>query len=252
MKVFVSWSGPVSKQIAEQMREWLKSVIQTLDPWLSSEDIDKGTRWSAAIQKELSESKAAVFCLTPDNVESAWLNFEAGAVSNTDWTSHVCTYLLGLTGSSVTGPLTQFQHTLANRDDTWRLIKTLNSAQGKAEALDEKVLEKSFNAFWPELERELARIAEIEQPAKVKRSTQDIAEETLNIVRDLQRDSQTARKEASAQLDDRFSKVRLDKVIYEIAHIANRQQGQLDELRHELRSKTTAQQPDPLPEKSKE
>ncbi|WP_109487963.1 hypothetical protein [Occallatibacter savannae] len=59
---------------------------------MSSEDIKKGTRWSPAIAKELAESRAAIFCLTLDNVDSPWLDFEAGAVSNTAWAANVCTY----------------------------------------------------------------------------------------------------------------------------------------------------------------
>lgn len=199
MKVFVSWSGPVSKHIAEQMREWLKAVIQTLDPWLSSEDIDKGARWSPAIQKELSESRAAVFCVTPDSLESTWLNFEAGAVSNTDWSSRVCTYLFGMTRSSVTGPLAQFQHTLANEKDTWRLVKTLNLAQD-GNALSEKLLEKSFRTYWPELEAALTALENVKRPNEVKRTTQDMVEETLNLVRDLQRMTLTANAESYAQI----------------------------------------------------
>lgn len=51
MKVFISWSGNKSHKVAMIFREWLPSVIQSLEPYVSSEDIDKGARWSSDIAK---------------------------------------------------------------------------------------------------------------------------------------------------------------------------------------------------------
>ena len=50
MKIFICWSGPLSHAVAELLRVWLKSVIQAVDPFLSSENIPKGTDWFSTIQ----------------------------------------------------------------------------------------------------------------------------------------------------------------------------------------------------------
>jgi TIR domain len=83
IKVFLGWNGDVSHRIALALHEWLPWVIQNIKPWLSSEDIDKGARWGPAIVKELAESKAAIFSITPHSLRSTWMHFEAGATSNT-------------------------------------------------------------------------------------------------------------------------------------------------------------------------
>ncbi|MDQ1623498.1 MAG: hypothetical protein QOH19_1916, partial [Actinomycetota bacterium] len=33
MKIFISWSGEESKQIALLLKPWLKKLIQTSEPW---------------------------------------------------------------------------------------------------------------------------------------------------------------------------------------------------------------------------
>jgi len=197
MKVFMGWSGDVSHAIALELREWLPSVIQNIDSWISSEDIRKGVPWGPAIAKELAEAKAGVFCLTHDNFTEPWINFEAGAVSNTAWSAHVCTYLFGVASSGITGPLTQFQGTIAtSKEDNLRLLATINSAQAEG-ALDQKRLEKAFEKYWPELEAELTKISAAKHPKPSKRPIEDMVEETLDRLRDLQQ--QSAALQAAAQ-----------------------------------------------------
>jgi hypothetical protein len=60
MKVFISWSGPRSQAIAQTLHTWLKDVIQTLDPWISVEDIDKGQQWGRSLAEELEAIRKRV------------------------------------------------------------------------------------------------------------------------------------------------------------------------------------------------
>lgn len=198
MKVFLGWSGDISQAIALELREWLPSVIQNIDSWISSEDIRKGVPWGPALAKQLAEARAGVFCLTHENFTEPWINFEAGAVSNTAWAANVCTYLFDIASSGITGPLTQFQWTIAtNKKDNLRLLTTINSAQAEG-ALDKQRLERAFEKYWPELEAKLTKISDAKHPKASKRSVEDMVEETLNRVRDLQK--QSASQPTSSEL----------------------------------------------------
>ena len=42
MKVFICWSGDVSKELAEAIHNWLRNVIQSIEPYFSSADLEKG------------------------------------------------------------------------------------------------------------------------------------------------------------------------------------------------------------------
>jgi hypothetical protein len=53
MKVFISWSGETSKQVADILRQWMPSVLQAVKPYFSPDDVAKGTRWANEISKEL-------------------------------------------------------------------------------------------------------------------------------------------------------------------------------------------------------
>jgi hypothetical protein len=90
LKIFISWSGPRSLAVAEAQRDWLPNVFQMVEPWISAGDIDKGAKWRQAITGELEKSDFGLICLTPENLASPWLLFEAGSLAKKE-ESRVCT-----------------------------------------------------------------------------------------------------------------------------------------------------------------
>ena len=160
MKVFLSWSGEVSHRVALVLRDWLPSVIQSLEPYVSSEDIEKGARWSTDIAKELEKSSYGILCITKENMDAPWLNFEAGALSKSVEKGRVTPYLFGLKRSEVKpGPLLQFQSALAERDETLKLLQGLNIAH-EPPLLEDARLVTVFDVWWPRLQHALAAIPE--------------------------------------------------------------------------------------------
>lgn len=185
MEVFISWSGERSRVAAEALREWLPKIINAIEPWLSSTDIEKGSRWSSEISGRLEKAKAGIICLTPGNLHSDWILFEAGALSKTVTNTHVCTFLIDLQQSQVSWPLAQFQHTAATKDDIYELLKTLNAKGDKQ--LSDTHLHEAFEVWWPKLDEKLKSLPLESGPAPPKVSTDEMLQEILGFVRDFTR-----------------------------------------------------------------
>lgn len=191
MKVFISWSGNKSHKVGMIFREWLPSVIQSLEPYVSSEDIDKGARWSSDIAKELENSTFGILCVTKDNLYAPWLSFEAGALSKTMDKSFVTPFLFDIKRSEVNGPILQFQSTVFEKDDIKKLMHTLNKACGE-NGISSSMLDKAFEVWYPTLESELNKLKEcdenaIEIPSKEQMHSTEIIEEILELSRDNQK-----------------------------------------------------------------
>lgn len=188
MKVFISWSGDVSLKVAKVLKEWLPVVIQNIEPYFSTEDIDKGARWSTDIAKELENADFGILCVTKDNLDSSWLNFEAGALSKAMEKSRVCPFLYDLKPSDISdNPILQFQMTNVDRDDIYKLFKSMNNALG-SDGIEEQRLLKLFELSWPSIDEALKAIdTETTNNIKKKANNQNaMLEEMLDLLRSQQ------------------------------------------------------------------
>ena len=119
MKVFLSWSDQASHKVADALGDWLPYIIQEITPFISSENINKGERWSDELVRQLKETSYGIICVTRHNINAAWMNFEAGAVSNAIQQSCVSPFLFHVESTKVIGPLQQFQFTVYGKDDAF-------------------------------------------------------------------------------------------------------------------------------------
>lgn len=182
-KVFISWSGDLSRLLAEEIRVWLPGVLQFVKPYFTPDDIEKGTSWSSSISSELSSSNVGILCLTKDNIENPWILFEAGALSKNFDKSRVCTILFNLDTSDLVGPLTSFQATRFNKNDFKKLVETINET-GSDSKLNNDVLNDVFEMWWPKLDDKINTI--LKSGAKnspKKRDDRDLLEEILELSR---------------------------------------------------------------------
>ena len=194
MKVFISWSGERSRYVANCLYGWVGNVNHFVKPLLS-EEIPKGVRWSAEVAKALDETKFGIFCVTPENQSEPWLNFEAGALSKAvKERTYVCPYLVELKPTDIVGPLKEFQLTKTDREDTFRLMHSMNQALGEQALPDEK-LKTSFNKWWPDLDQMLKDMPALSTIVPKTRDTKEMQEETLELVRNIERVQLSLREE---------------------------------------------------------
>lgn len=160
LRVFVSWSGERSRLMAKAVTNWLPLVIHAAKPWMSDENLPKGELWTTGLSRNLADHKLGILCVTPENYQSPWLLFEAGALSKLIGDAKVCPLILGMTPNELEGPLGTFQATVFEKDDVYKLIKSLND-ELEEEKVPEHILHHTFETFWPELERQVIEISKI-------------------------------------------------------------------------------------------
>ena len=183
-KVFISWSGDLSRRLGDALRNWLPSTLQFVKPYFTPDDIEKGTKWDSEIAKELASAQIGVVCLTKDNTEKPWIVFEAGALSKSIDKSRVCPVLFDIEPTEIKGPLTSFQFTRFAKEDFKRLVTTINRVGGEAQ-LEPSLLDQAFEMWWPKLEEQVTVILRSHDNGtkKEKRTDRDILEELLDLAR---------------------------------------------------------------------
>lgn len=185
MKVFISWSGDTSHELALVLHDWLPDVLQSVKPWVSSEDISKGQFWLPELTAALQESKFGICCLTPENVSSPWMAFEAGAmVAYQKAKERVAPVLLGLKPTDAIGPYGSLQHAQFTVEDFTKLLLSINAVSESP--IDKERVERAVKSHWPALSTKATAInakAKSADVQKVRRSEGEVLEELLELLR---------------------------------------------------------------------
>lgn len=184
MKIFISWSGEKSKQVAVLLEDWIKMVIQASEPWVST-NIQSGSLWFQELNEQLKDVSIGIVCITAENRDKPWILFETGALAKGLSTNRVCTLLIDLKNEDIGQPLAQFNHTYPDREGMFKLITTINAQLDKT-ALPPHILARVFEKNWPEFESRIKEILEMQTSfisKKTKRESDDILKEVLQTVR---------------------------------------------------------------------
>ncbi|OYW20198.1 MAG: hypothetical protein B7Z55_07640 [Planctomycetales bacterium 12-60-4] len=185
MRVFISFSGDASQQMALALHDWIRRVMHGVQPWMSHRDVAAGNIWMETLLTNLRGTNFGIICLTPENKNMPWLHFEAGAVWRNVEAAHVCPYLLSLSPEELVGSLREFQSLRADRDGTLKLLEAINAHQEFRSPMDSTDLREAFDVWWPRLESRLQAIQSSDGRAAAKQPIGEMVAETLELVRRL-------------------------------------------------------------------
>ena len=191
MRVFISWSGSLSRKVGELFNEWLPNVIQTVDPWFSPEGIAKGEIWFSGIADALANTTFGILCLTKDNLDAPWILFEAGALCKGLSKNRVCPIVIDFEIKNLTAPLNQFNGASVNRAEIQKLVNSINDSAGAAAVPKERVA-KAFERLWPDFEEKFGEIIRSQPTSKkdVSLKPDEMTEEILETVRSIHKTMQ--------------------------------------------------------------
>jgi hypothetical protein len=190
MRVFISWSGDNSHEIAEELYKWMPSVIQSIVPYISSNDIEKGARWASDLAAQLEGTHFGVVCLLSENRAAPWIQFEAGALSKSLDRGKVAPILFGVDKAELANnPLLLFNCTDFTKKEMLKLMRSINNASDEP-PLKGELLDKAFELNWPSLETAIANVmAKVASaPAAKKQPLDDKHEKALEEVTGLVRE----------------------------------------------------------------
>jgi hypothetical protein len=154
MHVFICWSGRRSERLARAMNDqWLPQLLgDRVSSFVSFADIERGERWFDRLLVELREADAAIVCLTPENLDSRWMHFEAGMVYGR---AAVFPVFLGEATGQIADPLEAVQATASTRAAMAQLAGRLLELAGLAGS----GAQQRIDAAWPALGQVIDELA---------------------------------------------------------------------------------------------
>lgn len=166
MRVFSSWSGSYTRQIAEAFADWIPCVLQTARIFISSGDIQAGERWQSKINAALLDIDFGIVFLTKENKEKPWIMFEAGALAKNLDDSRVVPILCDAREIDFEkSPLLQFQYVYLDKDGIYSLMKSIHGSM-ETEGVSDRIFSKSFETWWPQLEDTIKEIEPLSQESQ--------------------------------------------------------------------------------------
>lgn len=145
LSIFVSWSKRYSGEIATEIKNWIEYNIAQVSVFISHE-IGVGDKWSRVIDEELVKADMGILVLTPENINSAWVLFESGAIYKT---GKVLPLLCGRDKGKIEGPLQGLNYAEFSKEGMTMLLRQINTQLGLA--MTENGIKNIVAGTWDDL-----------------------------------------------------------------------------------------------------
>jgi TIR domain len=163
-RIFLSWSGEISKLVAKALAEGMNSISYRLEPWLS-EGLEPGVQWANELVPQIRRSRVAILCLTHRNVGASWIAFETGAYYSSRLRKAVIPFLLDFPPGDLAFPLGLFQSISAD----WNGCRALYMRLGQLVDVDPQTVTEVFTTrIWPNLSEQLSSIRKLQGEPEIK------------------------------------------------------------------------------------
>jgi hypothetical protein len=169
--------------LANALRNFLPLALNYVQPWVSDKDIGAGERWAQSIAGELESSNFGIICITPENLQSEWILFEAGALSKSMLDAKVIPLLYGLEMQDLSGPLSQFQAQKVEQEGIMEVVRAINKVADSP--VGEDIISRAVPHLWPSLTSDLEKIPDSRPEEKHMRPQHEVLEELVTGVRGL-------------------------------------------------------------------
>lgn len=146
--VFLSWSGGTSQQVGSLLRDFLSTVIQGLEPFMSNVDIAAGAEWWTSIVDAHNSSDAVIAVFCSDNLDRQWLHFECGAAAFRFPSQAFIPLLVDVSPTDI-GPASIFQaREVLNQEHMLSVVERLTSIAGVERPFAVASIKKAFLREW--------------------------------------------------------------------------------------------------------
>jgi|GEM_PF-1509578 len=216
LKIFISWSGELSRVVATEIYNGLTHLSDRFVPWMSNESISLGADNIQSIRDELQTTHVGIIVLTRENQHAEWINFEAGAISMklAKEPRAVVPLLVDMDNfSEVRGPLRFHQGALFTKEKWIGLLEELSERADATGRLKRAVMRRYHDdedRFWTAIESAKEASERVVTP-----SADELLRTILERIDELQRDSHVAGKAADMrrEQDERMHSIAVEELI---------------------------------------
>lgn len=161
MRIFLSWSKEESKKYATIFKNELSILFPKAELFLSDQDISMGSNSISEIFKNLSEVDYGLIFITSANKNEAWLNFEAGAISNSIGENKVIPIAFrGIKLGELISPIANFHGFDFGEEKFKKAMRDIN--ESFEEPMSPNTFERLLGTSWENITSEIKEVEKSE------------------------------------------------------------------------------------------
>ena len=152
--VFISFSGEQSERLGNWLVSWIQKLFPEVTVYFSNQyPSGGGGPYIDHIRDYMAEASAAAFCVTAENVNSNWINYELGLASASPNLKSILIITLGIKPSDLPTPASLYHVAQFSKP----VIEQFLTAIAKSARYDVPLFHRQFESAWPQMEDEAQR-----------------------------------------------------------------------------------------------